>query len=48
MAKELAEMEYEKFNRKRIRYSDSKESDFDEAVKQIENRRYQDRGLNND
>jgi len=36
MAKEMAEMEYEKFNRARIRYSDSKESDFDETVKQIE------------
>ncbi len=36
MAKELAETEYEKFNRVRIRYSDSKESDFDETVKQIE------------
>jgi hypothetical protein len=41
MAKELAEMEYEKFNRESIRYSDSKESDFDETVKQIENHRYQ-------
>ncbi len=36
MAKELAETECEKFNRVRIRYSDSKESDFDETVKQIE------------
>ncbi len=36
MAKELAETEYEKFNRARIRYGDSKESDFDETVKQIE------------
>ncbi len=41
MAKELAETEYEKFNRERIRYSDSKESDFDETVKQIENHKYQ-------
>ncbi len=41
MAKELAETEYEKFNRERIRHSDSKESDFDETVKQIENRKYQ-------
>jgi hypothetical protein len=36
MAKGLAETEYEKFNRERIRYSDSKESDFDETIKQIE------------
>ena len=36
MAKELAETEYEKFNRARIRYTDSQESDFDETVKQIE------------
>jgi hypothetical protein len=41
MAMELAETEYEKFNRESIRYSDSKESDFDETVKQIENHRYQ-------
>ncbi|MEA3281811.1 MAG: RhuM family protein [Euryarchaeota archaeon] len=41
MAKELAETEYEKCNRERIRYSDSKDSDFDEAFKQIENNRYQ-------
>ena len=40
MAKALAETEYEKFNRDRIRYSDSKESDFDKTVKQIENHRY--------
>jgi hypothetical protein len=40
MAKELAETEYEKFNRERIRYSDSKDSDFDKTVKQIENYRY--------
>jgi len=37
MAKEMDE----KFNRERIRYSDSKESDFDETVKQIENHKYQ-------
>ncbi|MBW2166709.1 MAG: virulence RhuM family protein [Deltaproteobacteria bacterium] len=36
MAKELAESEYEKFNRKRIRFNDVQESDFDKAVKKIE------------
>jgi hypothetical protein len=36
MAKELAESEYEKFNRKRIRFNDAQESDFDKAVKKIE------------
>jgi len=36
MAKELAESEYEKFNRKRIRFNDAQESDFDKAVKMIE------------
>ncbi|KAF5414692.1 MAG: hypothetical protein C5S48_08145 [Candidatus Methanogaster sp.] len=41
MAKELAETEYEKSYRERIRYSDSKDIDFDEAFKQIENHRYQ-------
>ena len=41
MAKGLAETEYKKFNRERIRYSSSKESDFDETVKQIENQKYQ-------
>ncbi len=40
MAKDLAETEYEKFIRERIRYSNSKESDFDKAVKQIENHKY--------
>ncbi|MBA3017509.1 MAG: virulence RhuM family protein [Desulfobacteraceae bacterium] len=35
-AKELAESEYEKFNRKRIRFNDAQESDFDKAVKMIE------------
>ena len=35
-AKELAESEYEKFNRKRIRFNDIQESDFDKAVKMIE------------
>jgi len=44
MAKELAGMEYEKFNMKRIRYTDSKDSDFDKTVKQIENHRYQNGG----
>ncbi|MEW6096858.1 MAG: virulence RhuM family protein [bacterium] len=36
MAKELAETEYDKFSRQRIRLTDAKESDFDRAVKQIE------------
>ena len=36
MAKELAETEYEKFNRKRIEYHDKQESDFDKTVKMIE------------
>ncbi|RZN35843.1 MAG: hydroxyacid dehydrogenase [Methanosarcinales archaeon] len=36
MAMELAETEYEKFNRERIRYTDSKDSDFDETIKQID------------
>jgi hypothetical protein len=44
----MTETGYEKFNRERIRYSDSKEGDFDKAVKQIENREYQRGGLNND
>ncbi|MBW2569673.1 MAG: virulence RhuM family protein [Deltaproteobacteria bacterium] len=35
-AKELAESEYEKFNRKRIRFNDAQKSDFDKAVKMIE------------
>ena len=35
-AKELAESEYQKFNRKRIRLNDTQESDFDRAVKMIE------------
>jgi hypothetical protein len=35
-AKELAESEYQKFNRKRIRLNDAQESDFDIAVKMIE------------
>jgi len=36
MAEELAETEYKRFNRARIRYTDSQESDFDETVKQID------------
>jgi len=36
IARELAEAEYEKFNRKRIEYHDKQESDFDKAVKEIE------------
>ena len=35
MAKALAEAEYEKFNRERIRLKDKGESDFDKAVKQL-------------
>ena len=41
MAKEMAETEYEKFNLNRIRYNDSKENDFNNTVKQIENHKYQ-------
>ncbi|MEA1895198.1 MAG: RhuM family protein [Euryarchaeota archaeon] len=37
MAKEMAETEYEKFNRERILYSGLKDSNFDETFKQIEN-----------
>ena len=36
MAKELAEEEYEKFNRKRIESRDKQDSDFDRTVKMIE------------
>ncbi|MBC8470915.1 MAG: virulence RhuM family protein [Planctomycetes bacterium] len=36
MAKELAEEEYEKFNRKRIECRDKQDSDFDRTVKMIE------------
>jgi len=36
LAKELAESEYEKFHREQIRLSDASGSDFDSAVKQIE------------
>ena len=35
MAKEMAETEYEKFNRRRIRQKDSLDSDFDKTVKQL-------------
>jgi hypothetical protein len=36
MAKELAEGEYEKFNKKRIEWKDKQDSDFDKTVKMIE------------
>ena len=36
MAKQLAEAEYEKFNRKRIASKDKQDSDFDQTVKMIE------------
>ncbi len=36
MANELAEMEYEKFNKKRIERKDKQDSDFDKTVKMIE------------
>jgi len=36
MAKQLAEAEYEKFNRKRIQNRDKQDSDFDKTVKMIE------------
>ena len=39
MAKQLAEAEYEKFNRKRIASKDKQASDFDKAVKMIERRK---------
>ncbi|MBW2680840.1 MAG: virulence RhuM family protein [Deltaproteobacteria bacterium] len=35
MAKEMAETEYEKFNRRRIRQKDRLDSDFDKTVKQL-------------
>lgn len=38
IAKQSAEQEYEKFNRKRIEHKDQLESDFDKTVKMIENR----------
>ena len=36
MAKELAESEYNKFNRNRIKSNDARETDFDKTVKKIE------------
>ena len=36
MAKELAESEYNKFNRNRIKSNDARETDFDKAIKMIE------------
>lgn len=36
VAKQIAEAEYEKFNRKRIEYKDKRDSDFDKTVKRIE------------
>jgi hypothetical protein len=36
MAKELAEAQYEKFNKKRIAWQDKQESDFDKTIKMIE------------
>ncbi|MBW2642430.1 MAG: hypothetical protein JRC89_03435 [Deltaproteobacteria bacterium] len=36
MAKELAESEYDKFNRERIAYHDRLDSDFDKTVKKID------------
>ena len=35
MAKELAEAEYEKFNRKQIEKADQNDGDFDQAIKQL-------------
>ena len=35
MAKEMAEAEYEKFNRERIRQKDCLDSDFDKTVRQL-------------
>ena len=35
MAKEMAETEYAKFNRERIRQKDHLDSDFDKTVKQL-------------
>lgn len=39
MAKQLAEAEYEKFNRKRITARNHQDSDFDKTVKMIEQRK---------
>ena len=36
MAKELAETQYDKFNKKRIELTDKQDSDFDKTVKIIE------------
>ena len=36
MAKQLAESEYDKFNKKRIEWTDKQDSDFDKTVKMIE------------
>ncbi len=36
MAKELAESEYNKFSRNRIKSNDARETDFDKTVKKIE------------
>ncbi len=38
MAKEFAESEYEKFNRKRIEWADRQENDFDKVIKQLPSR----------
>jgi len=35
MAKELAEGEYERFNRKRIRLKDRLDGDFEKTIKQL-------------
>ena len=35
MAKELAEAEYEKFNRQRIRQADAAGGEFEKAIKQL-------------
>jgi hypothetical protein len=35
MSKEMAETEYEKFNRRRIRQKDRLDNDFDKTVKQL-------------
>jgi len=39
LAKQLAEAEYDKFNRDRIALNDAEDSDFDEVVRQIEGRK---------
>ena len=35
MAREFAEVEYEKFQRKQVHESDQAESDFDKAIQQL-------------